>query len=97
MAGDAERSNGSGTRLEDLTVGALVHGLSSSGPVTVVATKWHGSVALTLTCRDAAGLVSERVLYRDDEVALRVESAVRGWSFDADGDLFRLAAEARRI
>src|SRR5690606_24752613 len=56
-----------------------------------------GTVALTITLRDSAGSVSERVLYRDDEPALRVESANRGWSFDADGDLFRLAAEARRI
>ena len=88
---------GSETRLEDLTVGALVHGLSTSGPVTVVATKWHGSVALTLTCRDGSGHVSERVLYRDDESALRVESSTRAWSFDGDGDMFRLAAEARRI
>ncbi|MBA2283084.1 MAG: DUF3883 domain-containing protein [Acidimicrobiia bacterium] len=97
MAGDPRPAAGGGTRLEDLTVGALVHGLSTSGPVTVVATKWHGSVALTLTCRDASGHVSERVLYRDDESGLRVESSTRGWSFDADGDLFRLAAEARRI
>ena len=96
MAGDSNPT-ASATTLEDLTVGALVHGLSTSGPVTVVATKWHGSVALTLTCRDSAGAVSERVLYRNDEAALRVEVSTRGWSFTADGDLFRLAAEARRI
>ena len=97
MSGHGDPAQTGGARLEDLTVGALVHGLSAAGPVTVVATKWHGSVALTLTCRDAAGNVSERVLYRDDEPALRVETSTRGWSFDADGDLFRLAAEARRI
>lgn len=97
MAGDSSPAGTKGVRLEDLAIGALVHGLSASGPVTVVATKWHGSVALTLTCRDSAGHVSERVLYRDDEAGLRVESSPRGWSFDADGDLFRLAAEARRI
>jgi superfamily II DNA or RNA helicase len=84
-------------RLEDLTVGSVVHGVSRSGPVTVVATKWHGSAALTLTYRDSAGRVDERIVYRDDEPSLSIESSTRAWSFDADGDLFRLAAEARRI
>jgi SNF2 family DNA or RNA helicase len=52
---------------------------------------------LTVTFRDEAGRVSEQVLFRDDEGRLEKLAAGRPWSFDADGELFRLASEARRI
>jgi superfamily II DNA or RNA helicase len=84
-------------RLEDLTAGAVVQGVLPVGVVTVVAAKWHGTVAMTLTFRDVHGQVHERVLYREDEPLLRVETSGRAWTFDGDGHLFRLAAEARRI
>jgi hypothetical protein len=35
--------------------------------------------------------------YRDDEPTLAVEAVGRSWGFDADGHLFRLASETRRI
>ena len=84
-------------KLEDLTAKAKVAGIDPVGPVEVVATDWHGDSALTLTYRDHAGSVSERVLYRSDEAGFEVVDAARQWSFDGDGRLFRLAAEARRI
>jgi len=85
------------TRLENLTPGTVVRGVTADGVVTVVATRWHGTSALTLTYRDAAGRVDERLVYRDDEPTLAVELVGRAWAFDADGHLFRLASEARRI
>src|SRR2546422_7828589 len=85
------------TRLEDLTPGARVRGVLPDRPVTVVQVEWHGTQALTLTYRDDAGRVDHQLLYRADEAALDVEEAGRSWSFDANGQLFRLASEALRI
>src|SRR5262249_3795646 len=84
-------------RLEDLTPGAMVRGVVAGEPIEVRAVQWHGSSAVTLTYRTTAGAAGERLLYRSDEPLLAVESAGRAWSFDADGHLFRLASEARRI
>lgn len=86
-----------GTRLEDLTPGAAVSGVVPSGPVEVVQVTWHGTAALRLTYRSQTGGVDETLLYRDDESRLAVESSGRAFAFDADGNLFRLVSEARRI
>src|SRR3954453_4660880 len=84
-------------RLEDLTPGARVRGVLPDRAVTVVQVEWHGTNALTLTYRDDGGRVEEQLLYRADESSLQLETEGRAWSFDADGDLFRLASEALRI
>ena len=83
-------------RLESLQPGVVVQGVTADGPVSVVAVRWHGTTALTLTYRDAAGQVDERLLYRDDETSLDITPG-RKWAFDGDGHLFRLVSEARRI
>ena len=83
--------------LEDLAPGILITGVVPGGEVTVVACAWHGNSAVTLTYRDAEGRVGERILYRSDEAALAVRGGGSRWSFDADGELFTLASEARRI
>jgi superfamily II DNA or RNA helicase len=84
-------------RLEELTPGARVTGVVASQAITVVQVQWHGTVALTLTYRDDAGRPGEQLLYRADEPALGVEAAGKAWSLAADGALFRLVSEARRI
>jgi superfamily II DNA or RNA helicase len=84
-------------RLEDLTPGARVRGVLADRTITVVQVQWHASSALTLTYRDDAGTVAQELIYRDGEPRLEVEASGRAWSFDADGHLFRLASEARRI
>src|SRR6478736_3657711 len=84
-------------RLEDLTPGARVRGVLPDRPVTVVQVEWHGTQALTLTYRDDGGRVDHELLYRPNEAALEIEDEGRAWSFDADGQLFRLASEALRI
>jgi superfamily II DNA or RNA helicase len=80
-----------------LVPGVAVRGVAGGPPVTVVAVEWHGSSCVTLTYRTPAGDVEHRLVYRSDEGALKVEPSSPAWSFDADGHLFRLAAEARRI
>ncbi len=82
--------------LESLQPGVTVQGVTADGPVTVVAARWHGTSALTLTYRDHAGRVDERLLYRADEASLEITPG-RKWAFGGDGHLFRLVSEARRI
>ena len=84
------------TDLADLTVGALVRGILDR-PVRIVQLEWHGSDALTLTYTDELGRPGQELLYRDNEPRLIVERQGRSWSMDADGHLFRLVSEAKRI
>ena len=84
-------------RLDDLTPGARIGGVVAGQAVSVVAVQWHGTAALTLTYRDDSGRTGEQLLYRDNEVTLTVDGAGPAWSLTADGALFRLASEARRI
>jgi hypothetical protein len=85
------------SRLEDLTPGARVTGVVVAQAVTIVAVQWHGNTALTLTYRDDAGRVAEEVLLRDAESRIEVDQRGAAWSLTADGALFRLVSEARRI
>jgi superfamily II DNA or RNA helicase len=67
-----------------------------AAPVTVVGVTWHGTNALTLIYRGDGG-IGEAVLYRDHEAGLTIEAPSSAYSFDADPELFRVAAEALRI
>lgn len=84
-------------RLEDLVHGAVVRGLLPNSDATVVSVQHHGADAVTLTYRDSTGRVAEEVIYRHDEPRLDLVEKGRPWSFDGDGSLFRLVAEAQRI
>ena len=78
-------------RLEDLTTGTRLTGLTASGIATVESVQWIGDQALKVIFRDGAGQLSDRLLYRDDEPSLELVEMGRPWSFDGDGDLLRLA------
>ncbi len=84
-------------RLEELTKGALVSGVVADATVTVVDITMHGSEVLTLTYRTADGMVAERLVYRDDEPRLTIVEEGKPWSFDGDGEAFKLVSEAKRI
>jgi superfamily II DNA or RNA helicase len=83
--------------LDALAPGATLRGLVPDVAVTVVSVQRHGADALTLTYRDPAGRVAEEILYRHDEPRLSLVEVGRPWSFDGDGAMFRLVAEAHRI
>ena len=84
--------------LQELTPGTLVRGVISDGPIEVVNVRWFGNSAVELTYKvPATGRVDSRLLYRDDEAALEVVQHGLPWSFDGDGQLFRLVSEALRI
>lgn len=84
-------------RLEDLKRGALVTGVTPSGPIAVVDVKWHGANVIELTYKDTAGRLGNALIYRDQEPTLEVIESGKAWSFDTDGSLFRLVSEAYRI
>jgi hypothetical protein len=84
-------------RLDQLTPGASVKGILPECLVTVVSVQWFGSEALELTYKDPSGQLGNQILYRDTEPAIELVEIGRPWSFDGDGALFRLVAEAHRI
>lgn len=85
------------SRLEELKAGASVEGLIASGAAKVVNVEWFGDQAVKVVFEDANGSVKDRLVYRDEEQSLKIASAGRSWSFDADGSLLRLVTEANRI
>ena len=85
-------------KLEDIGAGVLVRGVSSDGPVEVIAVKWFGESAVEITYKVLdTGLPGTRLLYRDDESDIKVAERGPWWSFDGDGQIFRLVSEAWRI
>ena len=86
-----------GVKLEDLQATAAVRGILADALVTVVSARWFGSDALELTYRGAGGELGSEILYRDDEARMEIVEQGRPWSFDGDGELFRLVSEALRI
>lgn len=72
-------------------------GLAASGPVEILAVEMHGSGAATVTWAEADGRPDRRVIYGDTLASLRIAEAGRRWAFNADGDDFLLASEARRL
>ena len=85
------------SKLEDLQPNASVQGILPNCLVTVVSAQWFGSEALELTYKDPGGKVANELLYRHDEPRIEIAAQGRPWSFDGDGQLFRLVSEAHRI
>ncbi len=83
--------------LEDLRSGSFIKGLAPDGPAEVIQIKWFGDQAVEVTYKDSAGVVRNRLVYRNEEPSLDVVEAGRPWSFDGDGALLRLVSEAYRI
>ncbi|MEA3273896.1 MAG: helicase-related protein [Pseudomonadota bacterium] len=84
-------------RLEDLLPNTAIRGILPDCAVTLVNVQWFGSEAIEITYKDPSGKVGNQLLYREIEPFIEIVEAGRPWSFDGDGDLFRLVAEAHRI
>lgn len=84
-------------QLEDITRGTAIGGILPDGLVTVLDVKWVGTVAIEVTYKDSQGRLGSELLYRDREPTLEVAISGTPWSFDGDGNLFRLLSEANRI
>jgi superfamily II DNA or RNA helicase len=84
-------------RLEDLTPGLALVGLEPTAIVTVAAVVPIGEGAVQVFYRTPDGTVRERMLNRADEATINIATTQRPWSFDGDGEAFKLAVEAKRI
>jgi superfamily II DNA or RNA helicase len=84
-------------KLETLKPGIKLRGILPRQAVSIVDVKRHGTSAVELVYKGPDGTPGSQLLFRDDEPKLEIVGTGRGWDFNANGDLFRLAAEAYRI
>lgn len=84
-------------RLEEITPGGEYSGIVAGTNVTCVAVRWDGTDVLTVTYREPNGMVSERLIFRENEAEIQKLQSGQAFSFDGDGNHFRLVAEAFRI
>ena len=82
--------------LSDLAAGMRLAGVVAGTDVTVVAVDIHGPGSATLTYRTAENRLGERLITETDLAEIR-PAAQSTWTFDADGAMFKLASEARRM
>jgi superfamily II DNA or RNA helicase len=85
------------TRLEDLKPDALVKGLVGKEAVRLISVQRMGDMACQVFYRGQDGNTGDTILFRSSEADLELISGGRKWSFEGDGDLFRLVSEAERI
>ena len=79
---------------EELKSGVRVIGIGNQ-PVSIIAVEPAGDM-YNVIYRDAVGQIADRLISRFDLEKIQVDVAIR-WTFDGDGNGFRLASEARRI
>ena len=84
-------------RLEDVEPGVLVEGLVPGRAVPVRALVWHGADHVEVIYDDPDTGLGKGLLGRADEKSLRLAAVEGSWPLDADGFVFKLASEARRI
>ena len=84
-------------KLEAIAAGQNLTGIEPETIVEVIATKKIGSdsVQLYYTLPDAPP--KETLLDRGREATIEVATSESPWSFDGDGDAFKLAVEAKRM
>ena len=84
-------------RLEDIASGIAITGLEPMVIGTVVSVIRIADGATQVIYRTPEGALKERLLNRADEPNISLATAERPWSFDGDGEKFKLAVEAKRI
>jgi superfamily II DNA or RNA helicase len=84
-------------KLEDIKAGTMLKGITGAEPVSVIAVKWHGTTALSITYRHTDGTLGDRLLFRSNETNLELAQPSTHWGFDGDANTFRLISEAYRI
>ncbi len=84
-------------RLEEINPGQALQGLEPSLVVSVVAVVPLSPDSIQVIYRPPEGGVKECNLTRASEAGLSIATVERPWSFDGDGDAFKLTVEAKRI
>ena len=83
--------------LDTITPGLALTGLDPTGIGSVIAVVQIADGAVQVIYRTSNGGVKERLLNRADEATLSIATIERPWSFDGDGEAFKLTVEAKRI
>jgi superfamily II DNA or RNA helicase len=84
-------------RLEDLAAGMSLNGLEPSAVATIVAVVPIAEGAVQLIYKTPDGTLKDRLLNRADESNISIATTERPWSFEGDGEAFKLTVEAKRI
>lgn len=84
-------------KLESIVAGMSLVGIEPAGVVSVVAVVAIAEGAVQVIYRTAEGAMKEALLNRADEARVSVSALERPWSFEGDGEKFKLATEAKRI
>jgi SNF2 family DNA or RNA helicase len=84
-------------RLEDLTVGTSLNGLEPAAVATIVAVVPIAEGAVQVIYKTPDGTLKDRLLNRVDEPTISIATTERPWSFEGDGEAFKLTVEAKRI
>ena len=85
-----------GLKLEDLKPESQIKGILGKETVKIISSQMMGECCQVIV-RDSEGNTSEQLLFRDQESNLELISGGRKWSFNGDGEKFKLALEAERI
>lgn len=83
-------------RLEDIRQDLRVGGVIPGNPVRVLGVQQQGPDTIVVTYESADGVLGRRVLGRDAEAVLSVETT-SARPFDADAESYKLVAECQRI
>ena len=84
-------------RLEDLRPGLNIVGLEPTDIVSLIAVVPIGEGTVQVVYKTTSGGLKERLLGRIDEAQIDIATQGRPWSFDGDGEAFKLAVEAKRM
>jgi len=83
--------------LENITPGLALNGLEAAIIANVVSVVPIADGAVQVIYRTPDGTLKERLLNRADEANISLATTERPWSFDGDGETYKLTVEARRI
>lgn len=83
--------------LESITPGLSLTGLDPTGIGSVIAVVPIADGAVQVLYKTPDGALKERLLNRGDEANISIATTERPWSFDGDGEAFKLTVEAKRI
>ena len=84
-------------KLEEIKAGASIAGIEPSLIVSVVAAVPISADSVRVVYQTPDGTLRDRLVGRDDESSISIATQERPWSFDGDGEAFKLAVEAKRI
>jgi len=84
-------------RLEEIQRGLTLVGLEPTALCSVITVVPIAEGTIQVIYKTPDGTIKDRILNRADESSLSVATTERPWSFDGEGDAFKLAVEAKRI